>query len=96
MSDTIPDLARALFDAYNASTGGLTWDGKPVPPYDVIAQNTPHVARAWEAAARKAVEMIGRPEMGLSPVAPVSQTAPACDAFTAPPGNPGARVIRTG
>lgn len=53
-----PALARVAFDAYNASTGGKTWDGKDVPPYDVIAERTPHVARAWEAAVdavRKAV-----------------------------------------
>jgi len=53
-----PGLARAAFEAYTASTGGKTWDGKDVPPYEVIAERTPHVARAWEAAAdavRKAV-----------------------------------------
>lgn len=48
---SIPALARMAFDAYNRSTGGKTWDGKDVPPYDVIAERTPHVARAWEAAA---------------------------------------------
>lgn len=95
MSDTLPDLARDLFDAYNASTGGKTWDGKDVPPYDVIAQKTPHVARAWEAVARRARERLSRPAMDLSPVALVSQTVP-CDAFRAPGDNPGARVVRTG
>ena len=45
-----PALARVAFDAYGASTGGKTWDGKPIPAYDVVAEKTPHVARAWEAA----------------------------------------------
>jgi len=46
-----PALARAAFEAYGASTGGKTWDGKPIPPFDVIRERTPHVAAAWEAAA---------------------------------------------
>ncbi len=45
-----PALARLAFEAYNRSTGGKTFDGRDVPPYDVIAERTPHVARAWEAA----------------------------------------------
>lgn len=45
-----PALARTAFEAYNRSTGGKTFDGRDVPPYDVIAERTPHVARAWEAA----------------------------------------------
>lgn len=45
-----PALARTAFEAYNRSTGGKTFDGRDVPPYNVIAERTPHVARAWEAA----------------------------------------------
>ncbi len=45
-----PALARTAFEAYNRSTGGKTFDGRDVPPFDVIAERTPHVARAWEAA----------------------------------------------
>ena len=44
------DLARVAFDAYGASTGGKTWDGKDIPPFAVIRERTPHVAKAWEAA----------------------------------------------
>ena len=47
---TTPALAKTAFDAYVASTGGKTWDGKDVPPFEIIAVRTPHVARAWEAA----------------------------------------------
>ena len=53
-----PELARMAFEAYGQSTGGKTWDGKDIPPFDVIRERTPHVARAWEAAVsavRKAV-----------------------------------------
>lgn len=48
----IADLARVAFDAYGASTGGKTWDGKPIPPFDTIRAHTPHVAKAWEDAVR--------------------------------------------
>lgn len=49
-SPDVADLARVAFEAYGASTGGKTWDGKPIPPFDVIRERTPHVAAAWEAA----------------------------------------------
>jgi len=48
---TVAELAKIGFEAYGESTGGKTWDGKPIPPYAVVAERTPHVARAWEAAA---------------------------------------------
>jgi hypothetical protein len=54
------DLARAAFEAYGASTGWKTWDGKPAEPFDVIRQNTPHVAAAWEVAA-EAVRKLVKP-----------------------------------
>lgn len=44
------DLARVAFEAYGQSTGGKTWDGKPIPPFDTIRERTPHVAKAWEDA----------------------------------------------
>ena len=47
---TVAELARVAFDAYGQSTGGKTWDGKDIPPFAVVAERTPHVARAWEAA----------------------------------------------
>ena len=40
-------VARASFDAYNDSVGGLTWDGKPIPPWESL---TPRIRRAWCAA----------------------------------------------
>ena len=48
---SVPGLARAAFEAYGESTGGVTWDGKPIPPFETIRERTPHVASAWEAAA---------------------------------------------
>lgn len=51
-------LARAAFEAYGASTGGLTYDKKPIPPFDVIREKTPHVAAAWEAAANAVRKLV--------------------------------------
>lgn len=47
------ELAAEAFDAYAQSTGGLTHDGKPIPPLDVIRVEKPGVAAAWAAAAAK-------------------------------------------
>jgi hypothetical protein len=44
-------LARLLFDAYNAQAGGLTWDGKPIPPFVAVG---PKVQANWIAAAQAA------------------------------------------
>mgnify|MGYP003422253444 CR=1 FL=1 len=54
-----PDFARVAFEAYGASTGGKTWDGKPIPAFDVIRERTPHVAAAWEAAASAVLAAAG-------------------------------------
>lgn len=48
---TPAQLARLGYDAYKVSTGGKTFDGRDMPTFDAIADLTPHVARAWEAAA---------------------------------------------
>lgn len=42
---------RRAFEAYNASVGGLTWDGKPIPGWDAI---TPKIREAWCVAAETA------------------------------------------
>jgi len=54
------ELARAAFEAYGKSTGGKTWDGKDIPPFEVVAERTPHVARAWEAAVTAVRKLLGR------------------------------------
>lgn len=54
-----PELGRLGYEAYKVSTGGKTFDGRDMPTFDQIRERTPHVARAWEAAAtaiRKAVK----------------------------------------
>lgn len=56
----IGDLARIAFDAYGASTGGKTWDGKDIPPFDVVRQRTPHVAKAWEDAVAAVLATLER------------------------------------
>jgi NTP pyrophosphatase (non-canonical NTP hydrolase) len=39
---------QIAFEAYNESKGGLTWDGKPIPPWEAIGEA---VQTAWQAAA---------------------------------------------
>lgn len=56
----LSDLAREAFEAYGASTGGMTWDGRPIPPFDEVRQRTPHVAAAWEAAVSAVLAKLGR------------------------------------
>jgi hypothetical protein len=53
MNPSIDDetLARLMFDAYNEAAGGLTWDGKPIPPFDEVG---PKVQGNWLAAAKAA------------------------------------------
>lgn len=51
-------IGRAGFDAYNQSTGGLTHKGDPIPPWETIEAQTPHVTTAWRAAAQA---LAGRP-----------------------------------
>lgn len=49
------EIAQAAFAAYNAGgppeKAGLTWDGKPVPPFSAVG---PSVHHKWECAAAKA------------------------------------------
>lgn len=42
---------QIAFEAYNESKGGLTYDGKPIPPWDELSGDKAAVHRAWEAAA---------------------------------------------
>lgn len=40
------------YEAYKASTGGKTYDGRDMPTWEQVQANTPHVAKAWEGAAK--------------------------------------------
>ena len=42
--------AQHLFEAYSRSTKGFAHDNRPIPSWDAIAQATPAVITAWEAA----------------------------------------------
>ena len=53
---------QIAFEAYNTSKGGLTWDGKPIPPWPTP---DPKVAEAWEAAARGLMRAYSAPEEHL-------------------------------
>lgn len=45
---TLLNVARLAYDAYADSTGGLTFDGRPMPSFGDLP---PHVVTAWQAAA---------------------------------------------
>jgi hypothetical protein len=48
----MPDsLGKIAFDAYNRSTGGKTFDGREIPPWERVCDEKPHVAMAWNEAA---------------------------------------------
>jgi hypothetical protein len=40
------------YEAYAQSTGGKTWDGKPMPTWEQVLASGTKVAGAWEAAAQ--------------------------------------------
>lgn len=48
------------FAAYNAETGGLTHDNKPIPPFERIRETNPKVARAWRAAVNAVLDRAAR------------------------------------
>lgn len=50
------DLARRMFAAYNTRAGGLTWDKKPIPPFDEVGDA---VRANWIAAAQDAKLALG-------------------------------------
>lgn len=39
---------KRAFDAYNESVGGKTWDGKPIPPWELL---TERIREAWRCAS---------------------------------------------
>lgn len=41
-------LGQVAFEAYNSAKGGVTYDGKPIPPWSEVGEA---VQAAWEAAA---------------------------------------------
>lgn len=43
-------LGQIGFEAYNESTGGKTFDGRPIPPWSQVETASPHVVKAWSAA----------------------------------------------
>lgn len=43
---------QVAFEAYNEAKGGVTWDGKPIPPWGEVGEE---VQQAWKAAAEAAV-----------------------------------------
>jgi len=51
---------QVAFEAYNTSKGGLTYDGKPIPPWSALEGETGEaVKRAWEDAAQAVLRLLG-------------------------------------
>ncbi len=50
-------LARAMYEAYTRSSGGLNWQGKPCPKWDDLPAE---ICGHWQAAANVA-------RVGVSP-----------------------------
>lgn len=57
-------LGQIAFEAYNASKGGLTWDGKPIPPWDELSGDKAAVQAAWQVAAEAVI--LAREAMGTA------------------------------
>lgn len=57
---TMKKLAMAMYDEYCAEVGGKAYDGRPLPTAkEFFADDTKaKQARAWMAAASKALELI--------------------------------------
>lgn len=51
-------LGKIAFDAYSESTGGKTYNDRPIPPWSDIS---PHIQQAWQAAALAVVEWVNGP-----------------------------------
>jgi hypothetical protein len=54
-----PGAGQVAFEAYNNAKGGLTWDGKPIPPWSAVG---PEVQNGWRVAAAAVLAMQKDPE----------------------------------
>jgi len=52
----IKSPGQVAFEAYNESKGGLTWDGKPIPPWNEVGDP---VRDGWEASANAVIQNLG-------------------------------------
>lgn len=63
-------IGQIAFEAYNESKGGLTYDGKPIPPWDELSGDKLAVQRAWEVAAEAVAAECGE-SCRRNPVLPI-------------------------
>lgn len=50
-------LGQVAFEAYNEAKGGKTYDGKPIPPWETLTDETGLAVRAaWEKAVGAAID----------------------------------------
>jgi hypothetical protein len=49
-------VGQVAFEAYQVSKGGLTYDGKPIPPWESLTGEAGEAVKlAWECAAEAAI-----------------------------------------
>lgn len=58
-------LARVAYEAYAEKTGGKTWDGREMPAWDDLPQQT---RDAWDAATQAAVKALKSKAEAAPPV----------------------------
>lgn len=52
-TETVKTPGQIAFEAYNESKGGLTYDGKPIPPWSSLEGQTGDAVKlGWEKAAQ--------------------------------------------
>lgn len=61
-------LGIAAYNAYVASVGGVTWDGKPIPAWPSL---TDKIREAWRCAAVAAVDAVAFLDIDAADVAEV-------------------------
>jgi hypothetical protein len=74
MNDPATDtLAAELYRAYCTATGGVAFNGAPLPPWEEFAADESKrvQADAWRAVAQRAMALLPSPPGGAPPPPPV-------------------------
>lgn len=60
---TLADLARLAYEAYGKQSGGLNYQGLPLPTYDAVGEK---IQANWEASTQAILTAIGVPTLPLT------------------------------
>jgi hypothetical protein len=87
----VPDLARIAYEAYGESTGGLNYQGLPMPAWEDLPEA---IRQAWDAASQAVLQSAIKVQpIGWQGAAQHTYTA-ACDGNHAPGPCPPDRLIQ--